>query len=62
MRGDLKGDWHSCTARFLGNAEQAAVVKIYNRKYGLMKKFFDLMGRSRKTETRVYRLETYRSV
>ena len=50
VRGDLKGDWHSCTVRFLDNVEQAAVVKIYDRKYGLMKKFFDLMGRSRKTE------------
>lgn len=50
VRGDLKGDWHTCTARFLGSAEQSAVIKVYDRKYGLMKKFFDLMGRGRQQE------------
>lgn len=50
VRGDLKGDWQPCTGRFLDDAEQVVVIKIYDRKYGLMKKFFDLMGRGRKQE------------
>jgi uncharacterized protein len=50
VRGDVKGDWHTCTARFLDISEQAAVVKVYDRKYGLMKKFFELMGRNRNQE------------
>ena len=50
VRGDLKGDWHACTARFLDSIEQAAVVKVYDRKYGLMKKLFDLIGRGRQQE------------
>jgi PPOX class probable F420-dependent enzyme len=50
VRGDPKGEWQPCTGRFLDNAEQKPVIKLYDRKYGLMKKFFDLMGRSRKQE------------
>lgn len=50
VRGDVKGDWQACTARFLDSSEQAAVVRVYDRKYGLMKKFFDLMGRGKPQE------------
>ena len=44
VNGDLLGDWHPADARFMMAEETAVVKKVYSRKYGLMKLFFDLMG------------------
>jgi len=44
FNGDLLGDWHPADARFMMAEETAVVKKVYSRKYGLMKLFFDLMG------------------
>lgn len=50
VNGELLGEWYPARARLLQADEIAAVKKIYARKYGLMKKAFDLMGLLRKTE------------
>jgi uncharacterized protein len=50
MRGDIKGEFISGTARFLSPEESAAAKITYAKKYGLMGKLFELMGNSRKSE------------
>jgi uncharacterized protein len=50
MRGDLKGEFISGTARFLSPEEAILAKKTYAKKYGLMGKLFELMGNSRKSE------------
>jgi len=44
VNGDLLGEWYPADARFMSAEETATVKKVYSRKYGLMKLFFDLMG------------------
>jgi PPOX class probable F420-dependent enzyme len=48
--GDLLGSWHPARARFLTADETRGVKKVYARKYGVMKFFFDVMGLFRKSE------------
>lgn len=49
VRGELKGEFISGTARFLSPDETASAKKVYAKKYGLIGKFFELMGNSRKS-------------
>lgn len=44
VNGELVGDWHPGTARFLSEDEIPMVKRIYSRKYGIQKVFFDLAG------------------
>jgi PPOX class probable F420-dependent enzyme len=48
VNGELLGDWHDGKARFLSPEEIPAVEKVYSRKYGIQKMFFDLFGRARR--------------
>jgi PPOX class probable F420-dependent enzyme len=50
MSGDPLGGFISGTATLLNETEAADVEKLYARKYGLMKKVFDLMGNIRKDQ------------
>ena len=54
--GDLLGDWQPATARFMDPDEAAAVKKVYARKYGLIKVFFDLMGLFRRSDRAIIAL------
>ena len=49
VRGELKGEFISGTARFLSPEESASAQKTYAKKYGPMGKLFELMGNSRKS-------------
>lgn len=49
MRGELKGEFISGTARFLSPEETSSAKKIYARKYSLMGRLFELMGNTRKS-------------
>ncbi len=44
VNGDLLGDWHPGTIRFLSPTESAVADKAFSRKYGLMKTLFSLLG------------------
>lgn len=46
--GALLGDWYPGRARFMSAEETVIVKKVYARKYGVLKLFFDLMGIFRK--------------
>lgn len=47
-RGNLKGTWLEAHAVLADEAEAAHANELLNRKYGLMKRAFDLMGLVRK--------------
>ena len=42
MDGTVTGEWCAATARLLPENEVSDLDKLFNRKYGLMKFFFDL--------------------
>lgn len=42
MEGTLTGEWCVATARLLQESEASELNALFNRKYGLMKFFFDL--------------------
>lgn len=44
VNGEPLGDWHPGMARFLTADEIPEVKKIYSKKYGVQKIFFDLLG------------------
>jgi hypothetical protein len=46
-RGNLKGDYVAAQARELPSAEHSRANDALNRKYGLIKRLFDLMQRGR---------------
>ena len=50
VNGELLGDWHNGTARFLSGDEILVVEKMFSRKYGLQKYWFDLLGRLQRRE------------
>ena len=50
VNGELLGDWHDGTARFLSGDEILVVEKMFSRKYGLQKYWFDLLGRLQRRE------------
>lgn len=50
VNGELLGDWHTGTARFLSAEEIPLVEKTFSRKYGLQKSLFDLLGRLQRRE------------
>ena len=50
VNGDLLGDWYPADARFMMAEETGIVKKVYSRKYGVMKLFFDLMGIFRRVD------------
>ncbi len=50
VNGELLGDWHPTDARFMMAEETVLVKKVYSRKYGLMKLFFDFMGIFRRVD------------
>lgn len=50
VNGELLGDWHNGTARFLSGDEILVVEKMFSRKYGLQKSWFDLLGRLQQRE------------
>lgn len=44
-RGNLKGDWYEGTAIILkDNQSSVEINRLFNKKYGLIKKIFDLFG------------------
>lgn len=47
VNGEVTGHWISGTARLMILEEINKVEQIYNKKYGLVKKFFDILGNSR---------------
>lgn len=51
VNGELLGEWHPATARFMTDDEIKIVDKLYARKYGLMKIIFSLLGSARKRES-----------
>lgn len=50
VNGELLEDWHDGTARFLSGDEILVVEKMFSRKYGLQKYWFDLLGRLQRRE------------
>lgn len=51
MRGGVKGEWVSATAQLVEDeGTPAQVDQMLNKKYGLMKSAFDLMGKINKRE------------
>ena len=49
--GKPLGDWATATAELVeGEALERQVNEMFNRKYGIQKRFFDLMGRVRGNE------------
>lgn len=50
-RGDVKGEWVSANAQLVADeATPAQINDLLNKKYGLLKSAFDLMGKLNKRE------------
>jgi uncharacterized protein len=49
-RGKLKGAWTEATAVLVDATEAAQAEPLLNRKYGLLKRGFDLMGKVNRSE------------
>lgn len=47
QRGEIKGEWVSATASIASAAEAARTDQLLTKKYGLLKRLFDLMQRNR---------------
>ena len=47
MAGKVNGNWVSGTARFMDGPEVKEVQRLYNKKYGLVRKIISLFGNSR---------------
>ena len=44
-RGELQGDWVDAQARLVDSSTAEQVNQLFNRKYGLQKRGFELLGR-----------------
>ncbi|MCS7324271.1 MAG: PPOX class F420-dependent oxidoreductase [Anaerolineae bacterium] len=55
-RGNLKGEWVEAQAWLVGETEAAHANELLNRKYGLMKRAFDLIGWVRKDSYAVIKI------
>jgi len=44
-RGELQGDWVDAQARLVDSSAAEQVNQLFNRKYGLQKRGFELLGR-----------------
>ena len=47
VNGELLGDWHKATARFLSAEDSDRINNLMTRKYGLMKSLFELFRSNR---------------
>jgi uncharacterized protein len=47
QRGEVQGEWVGATASIASAAEAARADQLLTRKYGLLKRIFDLMQRNR---------------
>jgi uncharacterized protein len=47
QRGEVKGAWVSATASIASTAEATRADQLLTKKYGLLKRIFDLMQRNR---------------
>lgn len=47
VTGKINGNWVSGTARFMDDPEVAEVQRLYNKKYGLIRKIISLFGNPR---------------
>ncbi len=57
MRGGVKGDWVSATAQLVEDESTPAQIdQMLNKKYGLMKSAFDLMGKLNKREYKTIKI------
>jgi len=57
-QGQPIGEWVSATARHLRDSDREAEINIlFNQKYGLQKRFFDLMGKFRKDQMTTLEIE-----
>lgn len=56
-RGGLLGEWVEARAEIISEkSENEKVNRLVNRKYGLIKRFFDLMGKMRKSSYGSFRI------
>jgi uncharacterized protein len=58
MRGNLRGDWHEARASLVEDpGVSRRVSELADRKYGLTKKLFDVLGRANNRARVVLRVE-----
>jgi len=56
-RGGLLGEWIEARAEIISDeSENGKVNRLVNRKYGLIKRLFDLMGKMRKSSYGSFRI------
>ncbi|PWH13623.1 MAG: PPOX class F420-dependent oxidoreductase [Anaerolineae bacterium] len=55
-QGEVIGEWVKGTARRVDSQKAEAVNRLFSRKYGLQKVFFDVVGRLQKFETATYEI------
>ncbi len=56
VQGELLGEWVNATAHRLDEKTAQSINRLFARKYGLQKLFFDVLGRFQKFETATYEI------